>query len=297
VNLGVKPRPEVSVLSRVTRVPLIAAAIGAITILAAGCASGGHAPGATASTTALSPQKAIELAATQTTKVNAVAATVSVRATVGGSSVNISGSFQEQLHPSVLVEADFSNFSAAGQSLPGGLAEIITTKAFYMKFPTLTQELKTSKPWVEIPLTGSGLGGTLSSLLNDVQSSSPLTQTQLLSGATDVKKVGTSTIDGVPVTEYEGSVPFSVALAKLPASLRSQLSSEISQAGGIQTIDFKIWVDGQNLPRKEIVTETGTSINETVTVNITSYNQPVSITLPTAAQTYVIPASQLGTNG
>ena len=32
-------------------------------------------------------------------------------------------------------------------------------------------------------------------------------------------------------------------------------------------------------------------------MNITSYNQPVSIDLPTAAQTYVIPASQLGANG
>jgi hypothetical protein len=293
--------------SRVTRVPSVAAAIGAIAILAAGCSASGSTAshnsasgGATtpAAAAPATPQQAIELAASQTTKVNAVAATVSVQATADGSSVNISGSFQEQLHPSVLLEADFSNFSAAGQSMPGGLAEIITTKALYMKFPTLTQALKTSKPWVEIPLTGSGLGGTLSSLLNDVQSSSPLTQTQLLSGATDVKKVGTSTVGGVSVTEYEGSVPFGVALAKLPASLRSQLGSEISKAGGIQTINFKIWVDGQNLPRKEIITETGTSINETITVNITSYNQPVSITLPTVAQTYVIPAGALsGANG
>jgi hypothetical protein len=245
----------------------------------------------------VSPQQAIELAATQTTKVDDVAATMSIQATANGSAVDISGSFQEQLHPSLLLEADFSTFSAAGQSMPGGLAEILTTKALYMKFPLLTQELKTSKPWVEIPLTGSGLGSTLSSLLSEAQSSSPLTQTQLLSGATDVKKVGTATMDGVSVTEYEGSVPYSVALAKLPASMRSQVSSAVSGAGGIQTIKFKIWVDGQNMPRKEIVTETGPSINETVTVNITSYNQPVSITLPTSAQTYTIPAGMLGTKG
>jgi hypothetical protein len=281
-----------------------------IALLAAGCSasgstgshtsvsSGAVSSGTKASSAApASPQQAIELAATQTTKVDDVAATLSIQATVNGSSADISGSYQAQLHPSLLVEADFSTFSAGGQSMPGGLAEIISTKALYMKFPLLTQELKTSKPWVEIPLTGSGLGATISSLLSEAQSSSPVTQTQLLRGATDVKRVGTATMDGVPVTEYEGSVPYSVALAKLPASLRSQFSSAISQAGGIQTIHFKIWLDGQNLPRKEIVTETGPSINETVTVNVSSYNQPVSITVPTSAQTYVIPASALGAKG
>ena len=45
-----------------------------------------------------------------------------------------------------------------------------------------------------------------------------------------------------------------------------------------------------------VITENGTAVNETTTLNVTSYNQPVSVQLPTAAQTYVIPASQLGAN-
>jgi len=49
--------------------------------------------------------------------------------------------------------------------------------------------------------------------------------------------------------------------------------------------------------RKFVIFETGTAGNLTTTINVTSYNQPVSIDLPTARQTYVIPASQLGTNG
>jgi len=37
-----------------------------------------------------------------------------------------------------------------------------------------------------------------------------------------VKKVGTTTLNGVPVTEYAGTYPISAGLARLPASERNQ---------------------------------------------------------------------------
>ena len=90
--------------------------------------------------------------------------------------------------------------------------------------------------------------------------------------------------------------PISQALAALPASERSALGTAIS-ASGVKTCHFEIWIDGSNQARKIVVTEAGTALSETITMNVTSYNQPVNIDLPTAAQTYVIPASQLGTSG
>jgi hypothetical protein len=73
----------------------------------------------------------------------------------------------------------------------------------------------------------------------------------------------------------------------------------MASSSGIKTINFKIWLDAQQNPKKVIITETGTSINETITEDNIVINQPVSITLPTAAQTYVLPASVLNgaTNG
>jgi hypothetical protein len=286
--------------SRVTRVSLLSAAIGVVAILAAGCAasgnsaSGGSSSGAKTGTTApVSPQQALLLASNSSQAVNTISATVSVQATASGSAVDIAGTVTERLHPSLLADVDFTTFSAAGQSVPGGLAEILTPSAVYMKFSELTQALNISKSWVEIPLTSLGANGsTLSSLLSDAQEDSPVTQTELLAHSKTVHKVGTGVLDGVPVTEYAGTYSLSQAIAMLPANVRPTLSKDMATTG-ISTAQFEIWLDGQNHPRKIVVTESGTSINETVTENITSFNQPVSVQVPTAAETYVLPASAL----
>jgi hypothetical protein len=242
----------------------------------------------------VSPRQALLLAAHNSQAVNTIAASVSVQATTSSGDIDIAGTVTEQLHPSLLADVDFSTFSAAGQSVPGGLAEVLTSQAVYMKFSQLTQALNTSKPWVEIPLKSLGsTGSALGSLLSQAQSESPVTQTELLAHSKTVRKVGTSVLDGVPVTEYAGTYSMSQALAALPADVRSTISKYASQSG-ISNAQFKIWLDSQQRPRKIVVTQTGSSLNETITEDITSFNRPVRIQVPTAAQTYVIPASALG---
>jgi hypothetical protein len=278
------------------------AAAGAIVIIAAGvagCSSGGSPAGksGTSSTAAAaqSPEQAIELAASTARNVNSFTATMSIRASSGSSgSFNLAGTISEQLHPSVLAEADYSTFSAAGQSIPGGMSEIITTSSLYMKLAVLTQELHTTKPWVEIPFSAlsKASGVNISSLIGQLQTSSPLDQSQLFAGAENVRQAGTGVVDGVPVTEYTGTVVMSKALAKLPASLRTTFGQDIEKAG-ISSVRFTEWVDGQHHVRKTTVSETGSTINETMTTTVTSINQPVSIQVPPASQTSALPASIL----
>jgi hypothetical protein len=291
---------------RVTRVPVLAVAIGGMAILAAGCsvsssgASGSpaaHGTTASASAASASPQQALLLASKTEGSDTSLDATISVQGTTSTGSLSLDGTLQEQIHPSLLAELDVSSFSTAGQSISGGLSEIVTSDAFYLRFPELMQAEHITKPWTEFQLSSMGASGsTLQSLFSQLQSSSPATQTTELATSKDVRKVGTSVINGVPVTEYAGSYSISQALAALPASERSALSSSIS-AAGIKTCQFEIWIDGNNQTRKIVITEAGTAVNETITMNVTSYNQPVNISLPTAAEIYVIPASQLGTNG
>jgi hypothetical protein len=307
------------VYPRVTRVPSLLIAIGGIAVLTAGCsassstASSGTASGSATSSSATShssasggastsasgatPQQAILLASKAEQSDKSFDATISVQGTASTGSLSLAGTLQEQLHPSLLAEMDVSSFTTAGQTVPGGLSEIITPDAFYMKFPELMKAEHIAEPWAEFKLSEMGASGsTLQSLFSQLQSSSPATQTIELATSKNVRKVGTSVIDGVPVTEYAGSYSISQALAALPASERSALSSSVS-ASGISSSQFQIWIDGSNQPRKIVINEDGTAVNETTTVNVTSYNQPVTIQLPTAAQTYVIPASQLGSAG
>ncbi len=261
----------------------------------AGCASG--------STSAAAPptaKQAILLAAETAAKVNSIAATLEVQAKTSATgtaeSVTVGGTFQAQVHPSLTVEADFSTFEAAGTSLPGGVTEILTSNEVYAKIPELMTTLASDKEWIGLPLTtlSAGTGVDFTSLFDQLSTSSPLAQTQLLAGSKNVTKVGTGTVNGVAVTEYTGSYTMSAALASLPASVRSSFSTEINQADlGNATCSFTVWIDSSNNVRKEIVTVNGAALSETVTFTVTSINQPVSITVPPASEVYTLSASQL----
>lgn len=288
--------------SRVVGMSRLAAA-GAIVIIAAGvagCASGGSTPSKSGTTStaaaAQSPEQAIELAASTARAVDSFTATMSLQGSTGtsGESFNLAGTISEQLHPSVMAEADFSTFSAAGQSIPGGMSEIITTSSLYLKLAMLTQELHTTKPWLEIPFSAlsKASGVDISSLFSQLQTSSPLDQSQLFAGAESVRAAGTAVVDGVPVTEYTGTVSMSKALAKLPASLRTTFGQDLEKAG-ISSVKFTEWVDAQHHVRKTTVTETGGAISEVITTTITSINQPVNIQVPSPAETNSLPASVL----
>jgi hypothetical protein len=285
--------------ARVTGMTLL----GAVAILAAGvtaCGSAGSSASTstTPTTQALTPQQAVQLAARTTSSVNSFVGTLSARVNTAGGAGDISGTFTEQLHPSLLARVDFGAFSMGGQSVPGGMSEVLTAKSFYLKLGMLTQALHTSKPWIEIPFSAvsKATGVNLGALLSQLQTSSPLTQTMMFAGATNVRTVGTGVVDGVPTTEYTGSVSMTEAIAKLPASLRTSVDQQIRKAG-ISSMRFTAWVDGQHQVRKEVITETGSSFSETMTITIGSINQPVSIQVPPASQTTTLPASILNAAG
>lgn len=285
--------------ARVTGMTLL----GAVAILAAGVTACGSA-GSSASTSttptaqALSPQQAVQLAARTTSSVNSFVGTLSARVNTASGAGDISGTFTEQLHPSLLARVDIGAFNMGGQSVPGGMSEVLTANSFYLKTSMLTQALHTSKPWIEIPFStlSKATGVNLGALLNQLQTSSPLTQTMMFAGATGVRTIGTGVVDGVPVTEYTGSVSMTEAIAKLPASLRTSMGQQVRKTG-ISSMRFTAWVDGQHRVRKEVITETGSSFSETMTFTIGSINQPVSIQVPSASQTTTLPASILSAAG
>jgi hypothetical protein len=194
--------------------------------------------------------------------------------------------------PSRLADANFSTFDVGNQNMPGGMHEIVTGRAVYVKMALLAQELH--KPWVKISFSQrqQGTGVNVGQLTQQVQSNNPLVQTQMLAAAKDVRALGTQTIGGVSTAHYTGTYPISAGLAKLPASERA-----VAQKGlrtlGITTVRFNVWIDAQHQTRKIVVIESGSVETMKVTMQVTSINQPVSVTLPPASQVAAIPASAL----
>jgi LppX_LprAFG lipoprotein len=274
-------------LSRPNKVIVTCAAGAAAVLLAAGCGSGGTHPAARA----LSPQQAITLAANQAKQVNSFGVRMSITMS-GTASVTMSGTAHVRIRPSLLADADFSKIDAAGQSLPGGMHEILTHRSIYLKMAPLSQQLH--KPWAKISFSElqQGTGVNLSQLTQQVQNSNPLMQTQMLAAAKDVRAVGKQTIDGISTTHYTGTYSLSAGLAKLPASQRAVAQKGL-QTLGVKNVRFNVWIDGQHQTRKIVVSETGSMENMTMTMQVTGINQPVSVTPPPASQVATIPASAL----
>jgi hypothetical protein len=207
----------------------------------------------------------------------------------------MSATFAEQVHPSPVASVNIASLSSAGMSVPGGLAEIVTTSTLYLKWSYLTQMLHLSKPWLAIPLSSLSQSGgvNLSQILSQATGSGPLAQSQLLQGATSVRQVGTGSLDGVPVTEYTGTLPLDKGLSYLSGAAKAQLQQAMASAGFTE-MTFTVWIDGQHTVRKAVDTETGKDVTETITTTITSINQPVNIAVPTASQTSPLPGGDLG---
>lgn len=237
------------------------------------------------------------LAAHSAAKVTTFTGTVSLQGTFteGGSSssLDVVGTASGQLSPALEISENFPTFSVGGENL-GPVGEIFSASSVYLKLGALTQSLGTLKPWIELPISGLSAksGINLGSLIGRAQSSSPLASVQLLDGASDVKKVGTSTIAGTPVTEYSGTITMAKAIADLPADTRAGLQKALAPTG-IKTAAFKVWLNSDNQALKEVVVEHGTTVSETTTITLTSVNKPVTITPPPASQVTAFPASAL----
>jgi hypothetical protein len=214
------------------------------------------------------------------------AASAGASGTTGGGDLSLSGTFAERVRPSLLVSATISTLRSAGVSVPGGLSEILTPSTLYQKAPALTRPLHIAKPWLSVPLAtlGQSTGVDFSQMLNSVSSNGPLAQSQLLAGATSVQKTGTTTLGGVPVTEYTGTTDLRKAAAALSGSSKTALQQAMAKTG-LTTATFTVWIDASHVTRKAVVHETGKTITETVTTTITSINQPVNIAIPAAGQT------------
>jgi hypothetical protein len=301
--------PQQRGTSRKVRWGAVAVTAGALAIT--GCSASGHSassgssasPGATTSSGAgataggsgsLTAAEAVKQAAAQAQKATSFAADMTVQ-TTGTAASTMSGTLKQQTEPSPLAVADFGTVSVQGQTLQGGLEEIVNSSGLYLKTAALAKE--SGKPWVEFPASAlSKVSGTSFGQLLQNGSNDPLLQAQMLASSTNVKKVGTATINGVPTTEYTGSYPISAGLAKLPLSNRSTIAAQL-KAMGLTTENFTVWLDHQQQVRKVVSSAKGTKEQVSSTIVVTSVNQPVNVTVPPASQVTVAPVSELGGSG
>jgi hypothetical protein len=267
-------------------------------ILATACASGGGQPsGGSAlgsgspstsssgpASTALSPKQILLAAAVQAGKVTSATEKLAIQDS-GSENVTITGTAKFR-RASTLEVAENLAITTAGTSTE--IRSILTGTTLYLNEASLARQL--GKPWLKVDL--SALNATplasLAQLAQNMQSNSFVNLTRIFAATTDVRVVGTRTLDGVRTTEYAGSFRVDALSGSLAPSLRKILAPAL-KAMGNSTVYFHTWIDDQHHTRKmtEIETINGLTIN--TTVNISGINKPVHVRLPPASETVTPP--------
>lgn len=253
----------------------------AIALSLTACTGTGKAP-ANGGVRLTAAQDALAKVSTRTGDLTSFRGAMSMAFGMSGQDMKMKGVLAYRFKPSRAMKFTTSAFSVNGRDL-GGLTEILVGDTMYMKAPGLKG--RTGKPWLSLTLSrlGKSSGVDLQSMEQGGQGDPRMTAT-MLTASKDVRQVGQETVAGVPTTHYKGTYSLADGLAKLDAEQRAQAQKAFG-AAGMDTMNFEIWVDGQRLPRKVVLTNPpGTKLTMKMTMNYTGFNAPVSIAAPPKSQ-------------
>jgi hypothetical protein len=108
-------------------------------------------------------------------------------------------------------------------------------------------EARTGKPWASITL--SQLSASSGDDVGSISQGDLSQNAKMLTASKDVRLLGKETVGGVSTTHYQGTFDRRDGLAKLSGRQRAEAERSLGQTG-LEKMDFDVWVDGQQLPRK-----------------------------------------------
>jgi hypothetical protein len=172
----------------------------------------------------------------------------------------------------------------------GPLTELIVGKTLYLKLgPELAAVLPT--PWLSTTIKDASAVKVPTSDTKDLTQLPKLLTA--LQGILHVQNVGSGTIDGAAVTNYQSSFNTATAIASLKAMFPSEFSG-LTDPTSAATLTVKVAIDGQQRLRQlqlNAVTTKGKAATVALTITFTSFDAPLSFQAPAANQ--VTPLSQL----
>jgi hypothetical protein len=275
----------------------LAARIGALavaaatTALVAGCSggtSGGTHGSGTATNSTLTAAEVIKNVSNQAG--HATSAVVIMKTQITGSlESSMQGVMKIRTQPDVAMEMNMTKISSNGQSVPGGMDEILTGRTIYIKMQSLSR--LGGKPWIAISLSkkGGALGNALSGLTQQVRQQDPLSAARMLGASKDVKSAGSATIDGVHTTHLHGTYTVNKAFTLLTPQLR-KIMRQYATTLGMSAITFDAWVDDQGNLREIVESYDAKALGHvSVSMRFTSLNKPVMIAAPPASEVGSVP--------
>lgn len=229
----------------------------------------------------------VQLTAAQSAVAKMSSQTGSLRSFRGTMSFSSDEDFERSMKGKLVYRAkpmamrlDFPSVDIRGRKVPGAVTEIVAGNRLYMKAPGF--DTRTGKPWVSITLSElSAFSGVDHGSMTQTD---PSLTAKMLTASKDVRLLGKETVGGVSTTHYQGTYALRDGLAKLSSQQRAQAEQAFGKAG-FDTMDFDVWVDGQQRPRKvTMASPTGAKLAMKMTMTYTAFNVPVAIKAPPKSQ-------------
>jgi hypothetical protein len=233
--------------------------------LAAAACGGGKSASTTTAALPDDPLAAVKGAARKTVQAGSEHAKLAGRVLASGQTITFTGGgdFDTKAHTgSMSLDLSVSGINATVDEVSHG-------SKVYVKSDLITAMLPAGKTWVKIDVAkaASSQGVSISSILAQ-DPASALARLKSLRGVT---KIGEAQVDGVSTTHYRGRMDLSALTGTTMAG----------------TGRYDVWIgdDGYVHRVKAVVTSSGTT--STVTSDISAFGEPVDVTVPSAAETYV----------
>lgn len=163
------------------------------------------------------------------------------------------------------------------------VTEVVTRSTVYVRMPSLSAAF--GKPWIGISVPELGASPAMSQLYQTA--ALPTVEAALIGTASTEKMTGTTTVRGVTVSRYVGSIDPATALAELAPDVRQLLAPELTATTG--SVRFTAWIDSQHNLRK---IQTSVIIGGQLTVTtivVTAINRELHMVVPQPDQVAAVP--------
>jgi hypothetical protein len=257
-----------------------AAVAAAAAIAVAGCKPGVYTSNSSSgSQSGMSSSSALSLAAQQTQQIRSFSAAVQIQAT-GALNATLTGTLHEVTTPTPVMSLH------ANAGALGNIRVILSNGMAYMKSPFMMNTF--GKPWVmgSTSAMSNTSGLNLGPLLGLLSTSSPLVQVPLFSQGSNIRMMGRSMMDGSRMSEWGGHYMLSNVLGSLNSSLQPSMQTVMNS--GISMTRFRAWMDTTHMVRKLVLIEVGNNTRITITLVITSINQPMHIRMPSTTLVFIL---------
>lgn len=158
------------------------------------------------------------------------------------------------------------------------VTEVVTPSRVYVNMPSLAATF--GKPWLGVPVSRLGADPAMAQLYQT--EALPTAMAALISTASTERLTGSTTMRGVRVSRYVGTIEPATALAELAPGMRQLLAPEL--AAGTGAIRFTVWLDSRHILRKVQTSATVGGQLTVTTVVVTAVNRILQIAVPSSGE-------------